>query len=96
MLTRHFCDIRPCLDLPSGAMFLPQYEITAQLNKLDLDGWKISDETDDTFYPATILRIKLQLCTIREEILELALGVNVDGSEARIKYVYCVSRSISS
>jgi hypothetical protein len=89
MLTRHFCDIQPCLELPSEAMFLPEHEVALELNKLDVNGWKISDESDDTFYPATILRIKLQLCTIREEILELALGVNVDGSEARIKYVYC-------
>jgi hypothetical protein len=85
LLTRLFCDVQPCLDLPSEATFLPEDELTLELNKLDVNGWKKSDKSDDTYYPATILRIKVQVCTIREEILELALGVNVDGSEARIK-----------
>jgi hypothetical protein len=85
LLTRLFCDVQPCLDLPSEATFLPEDELTLELNKLDVNGWKKSDKSDNTYYPATILRIKVQVCTIREEILELALGVNVDGSETRIK-----------
>ena len=85
LLTRLFCDIQPCLDLPTEAIFLPEDELAFELTKLDADGWNISNKSDDTHYIVTILRIKVQLCTIREEILELALGVNVDGSEARIK-----------
>jgi hypothetical protein len=68
--------------LPNGEIFLPQDELALAVRNLDSDGWST---LRDTYYPATMMRIKVQLCTIREEILELALGVNVDGSEARIK-----------
>jgi hypothetical protein len=82
LLTRLFCDVQSCLDLSSATIFLPDNELALELNKLDADGW---NKSDDTYHLATTLRIKVQLCTIREEILELALGVNVDGSKARLK-----------
>ncbi len=85
LLTRLFCDVNPCLDLSNEAPFLPQDELALEVSKLDSNGWNTSK---DIYHPATLTRIKIQLCTIREEILELALGVNVDGSEARIKCVY--------
>jgi hypothetical protein len=74
--------VQPCLDLPNAAIFLPDDELALELNKLDANGW---NKSDDTYHLTTLLRVKVQLCTIREEILELALGVNVDGSKARIK-----------
>jgi Fungal specific transcription factor domain len=84
LLTPIFCNIQPCLDLPNGAIFLTQDELALAVSKLDPDGWNTSGEA---YHLATMMRIKVQLCMIREEILELALGVNVDGSEARIKSV---------
>lgn len=82
LLTRLFCDVQPCLDLPIEAIFLPEDELARELSNLDDNGWNKSVET---YRSTTILRIRVHLCMIREEILELALGVNVDGSEARIK-----------
>lgn len=81
LLTRLFCDVQPPLDLPNEAIFLAQDDLALAVSKLDSDGWNTSE---NIYHPATLVRIKVKFCTIREEILELALGVNVDGSEARI------------
>lgn len=84
LLTQLFCNTQPCLDLPNEAIFLPQDELALAVSKLDPDG---SDRSASDYHVATFMRARLRFCTIREEILELSLGVNVDSSEARIKYV---------
>ena len=82
LLTRVFCDLQPCLDLPAGAFFLPPDELARVISELNPDGWNTSP---DTYHNATVLRAKLKLSLIREEILELALGVNADSSHAKIR-----------
>jgi Fungal specific transcription factor domain len=82
LLNRVFCNIQPCLDLPDEAIFWPQDELTSAVSKLDPDGW---DPTADSYHNTTVLRAKAQISSVREEVLEIALGVNVDCSESRIK-----------
>jgi hypothetical protein len=82
LLTRVFCNIQPCLELPDGAIFWPQDELTSAINKLDSDG---RDIIGDSYHITTVLRAMTLICTIREEVLEIALGVNVDCSESQIK-----------
>lgn len=82
MLGRLFVDIKPCLDVSEEQLFLPQEELAAEIAKLDASGWN----TEGEIYPVTISRATWQLFVVREEILELALGVNVFIAERNITY----------
>ncbi len=84
LLTRLFCNVQPCLDLPDGVLFMPQVELVDAIKGLDTDGW---NTMRNTYQATTILRGKVKMAIIREEILELALGVNVEVSEHKVKYV---------
>jgi hypothetical protein len=81
LLTRLFCDVEACLDLPDEILLLPEDQIALALAKIDPSGWRSPHKHGDT----TVLRGKVRLSVIREEILELALGVNVEVSKARIE-----------
>ncbi|KUJ18208.1 uncharacterized protein LY89DRAFT_583053 [Mollisia scopiformis] len=81
LLTRTFCDIQPCLDLPDDALLLPQDEMAVAVSQLDAEGWNTSGST---YQLTTLLRARLQQSVLREEILELALGINVQVSISRI------------
>jgi hypothetical protein len=80
LLTHHFCDTQPCLDLPDSIVLLTPEEMAAAASSLNPDGWNNAE----TFGSTTLLRAKLQLSIIREEILQLALGINVEVTEQRI------------
>jgi hypothetical protein len=80
MLTRLYCHVKPCLDLSEEQLFLPQHELLAAANRLSARGWN----TDGEIYGITADRAVWQFSAIREEILELALGVNVLLTEERI------------
>lgn len=82
LLTRRFCDIQPCLDLPDEALLLPPDELALAASQLDPNGWNTSGST---YQLTTLLRARLQISIFREEILELALGLNVQVSVARIE-----------
>jgi hypothetical protein len=84
LLNRVFCNIQPCLDLPDEAIFWPQDELASAVSKLDPDGW---DPMAKSYHNTTVLRAKVQISSVREEVLEIALGVNFDCSESRIKCV---------
>lgn len=72
LLLQRYCDIEPCLDLDPKAPYLSPQGISEALDQLDIDGWS----TSESFFDTTLLRAKVQLSTIREEILELSLGTN--------------------
>jgi hypothetical protein len=85
LLTRLYCDVQPCLDLPDETLFLPPEQLALAVSKLDVNGWNSErDMEKDTYQATTILRAKLQLSIVREDILALALGINVEVSEAKI------------
>jgi hypothetical protein len=80
MLSRLYCDVKPCLDLSDEQLFSPSYEVSAAINNLGVNGWN----TDGRIYGVSVRRAVWQLAAVREEILELALGVNILISENRI------------
>ncbi|GAB1195567.1 hypothetical protein APSETT444_004828 [Aspergillus pseudonomiae] len=81
-MTRHYCVLKPPLDIDDD-IDLPNYERSLQM--LDSNGWN----TDGKRRPATIVRLRFLLATVREEILELHLGVNyvdIEGKTSHMKY----------
>lgn len=80
MLSRLYCDVKPCLDLSDEQLFSPRHEVLAAITNLGANGWN----TDGNVHCVSVRRAIWQLSAIREEILELALGVNVSMSEDRI------------
>ncbi|KAE8370586.1 hypothetical protein BDV27DRAFT_151846 [Aspergillus caelatus] len=79
-LTRHYCVLKPPLDIDDD-IDISNYEQSLQM--LDSNGWN----TDGKRRPSTILRLRFLLATIREEILELHLGVNyvdIEGKTSNI------------
>jgi hypothetical protein len=80
MLSRLYCDVKPCLDLSDEQLFSLRHELHASINTLSRDGWN----TDRKIHSVSVHRAICQLSAVREEILELALGVNVLISENRI------------
>jgi len=72
LLPRRYCDIEPCLDLDPEAYYLSESELAVAINSLDANGWN----TDGKLFDTTLLRAKVHMSAIREEILELSLGTN--------------------
>ncbi|KAE8138668.1 hypothetical protein BDV38DRAFT_281967 [Aspergillus pseudotamarii] len=75
-LTRHYCVLKPPLDIDDD-IDASNYE--EGLEMLDSNGWN----ADGKRRPSTIVRLRFLLATIREEILELHLGVNYVDIEGR-------------
>jgi hypothetical protein len=84
LLNHRYCDIEACLDLPDNILMLPETQLEQILTQIGHDGWNNSDKH---LAGTTLLRAKMKLGIIREEILELALGVNIEVSRERIEYV---------
>jgi hypothetical protein len=80
LLSRLYCDVKPCLDLSEEQLYLPQPELQLAISKLDSNGWN----TEGKIYRVSVARAKWLLSAIREEILEMALGVNILITEERI------------
>ncbi|OGM41845.1 hypothetical protein ABOM_009633 [Aspergillus bombycis] len=79
-MTRHYCVLKPPLDIDDD-VDPPNYERSLQM--LDSNGWN----TDGKRRPSTIVRLRFLLATVREEILELHLGVNyvdIEGKTSNI------------
>lgn len=70
LLLRRYCDIEPCLDLDPKAPYFSENELRDAIGNLDADGWN----STNTLHNTTLLRAKVHLSAIREEILELSLG----------------------
>ncbi|RFU29783.1 hypothetical protein B7463_g6576, partial [Scytalidium lignicola] len=79
-LTRLYCNFQLPLDLGNNELFGPRDELALAISKLDGQGWN----TSENFYQVTSLRVLLLLAPIREEILELSLGINVPVTAAGI------------
>ncbi|TVY78519.1 hypothetical protein LSUE1_G004109 [Lachnellula suecica] len=81
LLGRLYCDVKPCLDIADEELFLPVHAFAVVISRLDPNGWSTSGNIQNI----SVSRAIWQLCSVREEILELALGVNVLVTEARIE-----------
>ncbi|RAL14716.1 fungal specific transcription factor domain-containing protein [Aspergillus homomorphus CBS 101889] len=69
LMNRHYCILEPPLDLDEDP---DPEERESNLRSIDDHGWNV----DKTSRPATIVRLRLLLAKMREEVLELHLGVN--------------------
>ncbi|KAH8696444.1 hypothetical protein BGW36DRAFT_417604 [Talaromyces proteolyticus] len=69
-LPHRYCDITPPLDLADDQLFLTDRELEVALEGLSEDGWNRRGQ----FYPATVLRMRHVLSTLKERVLDLALG----------------------
>lgn len=81
LLTKLYCVVDACLDLPNDIIFITQEQLAREVDFLDGNGWNCSGAQ---YGLATLLRAKCQLSLVREETLELAIGVNVEVSRSRI------------
>lgn len=82
-LSARFCNLSLPLDIGEDELFLPQDQLISVIAKLDPNGWNTSGE----FHRASSRRAFHLLTGVREEILELSLGVDVIVSESRIEWV---------
>jgi hypothetical protein len=71
------------LDITEEDLFLPQAELVRVISRLDRNGWDPSGDV----HRATFHRALQLLNSIREEILDVSLGVDVQLSEGRIEYL---------
>jgi hypothetical protein len=82
-LSARFCNLNLPLDIGEEELFLPQEQLAAVIAKLDPSGWN----TSGAFHRASSRRAFHLLTGVREEVLELTLGVDVMVSGSRIEYV---------
>ena len=80
-LSQKFVRLRLPLDLSEEDLFLPQEELVMAANQLDPNGWN----TKGKIYRVTVHRATQVLARCREEILEVALGVDLIISPQQIK-----------
>lgn len=69
-LPYQYCDFTLPLDLPDDQLFLDEKSLEIALEGLDDEGWNSQGQ----FYPATVIRMRHILSTLREKTLELSLG----------------------
>jgi hypothetical protein len=81
LISRRSCDIEPCLDLAPCAPYLSSHELIEATQKLDTTGWN----TMERLYDTTLLRAKVYLSIIREDILDLSLGISISITEQIIR-----------
>ncbi|CRG89088.1 Regulator of drug sensitivity 1 [Talaromyces islandicus] len=68
-MNRYYCILEPPLDIDDGVTGL---DLQRQLRMLDQNGWNM----DGKRRPASLIRLRFLLATVREEILELHIGVD--------------------
>lgn len=74
MLTSYWCRRRPFLDINNTLMYMtPIPQFRREIAKLDMNGWNMAGEVHDITWARTLY----SMTPIREKILELSLGVDV-------------------
>ena len=81
-LSRFYCSFHLPLDLTDDELYGSSKEdFDVAVSKLDKDGWNTSGRISTK----TFLRALCLIVPIREEILEISLGVNIDIPQGRIE-----------
>lgn len=81
MMNSRYCNCPAPLDLDEEDVYNGYERMQVAKSKLDSNGWN----TDGKIYPTTWIRALILLAPIREEILDLSLGINVRFSKAQIE-----------
>lgn len=69
LLTRRFFSMRLPLDLDDITLLSDQETFQRQLHRIDADGWNM----DGRFHSSSLLRVRMMVALIRDEILEVVL-----------------------
>lgn len=69
-LPHRYCDAALPLDLPDEDLFREKESLQSVIQSLDDNGWNC----DGKVYPATLMRMRHILSSLREQVLELSLG----------------------
>ena len=81
-LSRHYCSFRLPLDLADDDLYGSSKEdFAVAVSQLDKDGWN----TSGRIYTVTYVRAICLLVPIREEILEISLGLNIQIPQGRVE-----------
>ena len=85
-LSHRYCKMEVPLDLSDDQICLEGAELEAVLSTLDSNGWN----TSGNLHRTTWLRVWVQHCRIREDILEIALGsgdedISLQAEQVRLK-----------
>lgn len=83
LLSRRFCTTPMPLDIPDEYFFADAATFNAALNDISETGWTQTE----TPHASTMLRGRLIIAQLEEEIQELALGGNKSASVEEILYV---------
>lgn len=70
LLTQRFCALKLPLDLDDATLPLDKETFERQLHLLGPDGWGM----DGRFHSSTLLRVRMMVALIRDEILEIVLS----------------------
>lgn len=79
-LSLRFCNLRLPFDISDEDLFFPDRLANAVI-KLDARGWN----TSGVSYMATYHRSYVEICRIREDILDISLGIDVPVSASTIE-----------
>lgn len=78
-MNRYYCVLEPPLDIDDE---VTGPDLQQQLRMLDQNGWNM----DGKRRPASLVRLRFLLATVREEILEHHLGVDKTDIGAKSQY----------
>ncbi|TVY74340.1 Sorbicillinoid biosynthetic cluster transcription factor sor3 [Fusarium oxysporum f. sp. cubense] len=76
LLTRKFCSIKSPLDLEESALLSDKETFQRQSQRLDRYGWN----TDGRIYSSSLLRVRMMIALVRDEILEVVLAQDTHSS----------------
>lgn len=82
LLTRRFCSMELPLDLDDTALLSDKETFQRQLQRLDPGGW----DTDARLHSSSLLRVRMMVALVRDEILEVMLDQNENYAVNDITY----------
>lgn len=80
-LSRFYCTYQMPLDLTEEQLYGNSDQFATAVSQLDKDGWN----TCGRISPVTRVRALCMMTPIREEILEISLGINMPASPGRLE-----------
>ncbi|KAM0571309.1 hypothetical protein ACHAP9_003410 [Verticillium nonalfalfae] len=78
MISRRYFSTPPPLDLRDEYLLADEATMMKGVSALDANGWN----TEGALYPTTIIRARVKMASIRDEIMEIAMGNGTTSIEA--------------
>ncbi|THC89003.1 hypothetical protein EYZ11_011544 [Aspergillus tanneri] len=84
-----YCDTDLPLDIEDNSLMLDEAPLQQLLSKLSPDGWNESAASSDgRIRPATAIRVRFMIGTVREQVLALSIGKKTKTFHADLQTVY--------